>query len=92
MGSQHRQSEGRYQLHRCNFGGQVAWLWHGYVGPEFLANWTPSFDVTSALIDGSPHVANYMANAIGVFRLGADGQFQPFISGASAERRLARTS
>jgi hypothetical protein len=65
----------------ANFGGQVAWLWHGYVGPEFLANWTPSFDVTSALIDGSPHVANYMANAIGVFPLGADGQFQPFISG-----------
>ena len=65
----------------ANFGGQVAWLWHGYVGPEFLANWTPSFDVTSALIDGSPHVANYMANAIGVLHLGADGQFQPFISG-----------
>jgi len=65
----------------ANFGGQVAWLWHGYVGPEFLANWTPSFDVTSALIDGSPHVANYMANAIGAFPLGADGQFQPFISG-----------
>jgi len=64
-----------------NFGGQVAWLWRGYVGPEFLANWTPSFDVTSALIDGSPHVANYMANAIGAFPLGADGQFQPFISG-----------
>src|SRR6185369_7173780 len=39
------------------------------------------FDVTSALIDGSPHVANYMANAIGVLHLGADGQFQPFISG-----------
>jgi len=65
----------------ANFGGQVAWLWHGYVGPGFLANWTPSFDVTSALIDGSPHVANYMANAIGAFPLGADGQFQPFISG-----------
>jgi hypothetical protein len=40
-----------------NFGGQIAYLWRGYVGPEFLANWTPSFDVTTALVDGSPHVA-----------------------------------
>jgi hypothetical protein len=64
-----------------NFGGQIAYLWRGYVGPEFLANWTPSFDVTTALVDGSPHVANYMANAIGVARFGADGQFQPYVSG-----------
>jgi hypothetical protein len=65
----------------ADFGGQIAWLWRGYVGPEFLANWTPSFDVTSTLIDGSPHVANYMVNAIGAYPLGADGRFQPYISG-----------
>jgi hypothetical protein len=62
-------------------GGQAAWLWKGIVGPEFLFEWQPTFDVNSAFIDGNAHVLSYMANAIGAIPLGADGQVQPYISG-----------
>jgi hypothetical protein len=63
------------------FGGQVGWLWRGIVGPEFLADWAPSFDVTTVFVNGNTHVHSYMANAIGALPLGADGQIQPFVSG-----------
>src|SRR5882672_3084948 len=33
------------------FGGQLAYLWHGYVGPEFLADWAPNFDVSTVFVD-----------------------------------------
>ena len=66
---------------RVAFGGQVGYLWRGMVGPEFLVEWAPNFDVTSAFIPGDTHVITYMANAIGSIPLGADGQFMPFISG-----------
>jgi hypothetical protein len=71
------------------FGGQVAWLWRGIVGPEFLADWAPSFDVSSALIDGNTRVANYMINAIGAIPLSADGQIQPYVSGGWGRTRLS---
>jgi len=71
------------------FGGQVAWLWRGIVGPEFLAEWAPNFDVTSVLIDGNTRVANYMINAIGAYPLGADGQWQPYVSGGWGRTRLS---
>lgn len=70
------------------YGGQVGYLWRGIVGPEFIAEWAPRFDLESAfingntrVIDGNTHVANYMFNAIGSIPLGADGQIQPYISG-----------
>jgi hypothetical protein len=63
------------------YGGQVGYLWRGMVGPEFLFDWTPNFDVTTAFINGNTHVHSYMFNAIGAIPLGADGQWQPFISG-----------
>ena len=72
-----------------DFGGQVAWLWKGIVGPEFLADWAPSFGVTSAFIDGDTRVANYMINAIGAIPLGADGQIQPYASGGFGRTRLS---
>ena len=71
------------------FGGQIAWLWRGYVGPEFLADWAPNFDVTSAFIDGDTRVANYMINAIGAYPLGADGQIQPYVSGGWGRTRFS---
>jgi hypothetical protein len=70
------------------YGGQVAYLWRGIVGPEFLAEWAPSFDITSALIDGNTHVSNYMFNAIGAIPLGADGQIQPYVSGGWGRTQL----
>ena len=72
-----------------NFGGQIAWLWRGYVGPEFLANWTPSFNVTNTILDNNPRVANYMVNAIGAYPLGADGQIQPYASGGWGRTRIS---
>jgi hypothetical protein len=64
------------------YGGQVGYLWHGVVGPEFLFEWAPNFNaISSTFISGDTHVHSYMANAIGAIPLGADGQFVPFISG-----------
>ncbi len=62
-------------------GGQVGYLWRGIVGPEFLFNYAPNFDVSSAFIPGDTRVLSYMANAIGAYPLGADGQFVPYGSG-----------
>ena len=70
-------------------GGQAAWLWKGIVGPEFLLEWQPTFDVNSAFIDGNAHVFSYMANAIGAIPLGADGQVQPYVSGGFGRIQLA---
>jgi hypothetical protein len=63
------------------YGGQVGYLWRGMVGPEFLFDWAPTFDVNALLIDGNAHALSYMANAIAAIPLGADGQIEPFISG-----------
>lgn len=63
------------------WGGQVGYLWRGIVGPEFLADFSPNFDVTSVFIPGNTHVGSYMANAIAAIPLGADGQFTPYASG-----------
>jgi hypothetical protein len=72
-----------------DFGGQIAWLWKGIVGPEFIADWAPNFGVTSAFIDGDTRVANYMFNAIGAYPLGADGQIQPYVSGGYGRMRMS---
>ena len=60
------------------WGGQVAYLWKGIVGPEFLFNFSPDLDVSSAFIPGNTHAGAYMANAIAAYPLGADGQFVPY--------------
>jgi len=64
-----------------DFGGQVGYLWKGAVGAELVGNVSPSFKLNNALVSGDPNVNSYMANAIGALPLGADGQFQPYISG-----------
>jgi outer membrane protein with beta-barrel domain len=63
------------------FGGQLAYLWHGVLGPEFIADWAPTFDVTSPFVDNNPRLASYMANLIGAFPLGSAGQVVPYLSG-----------
>jgi hypothetical protein len=64
-----------------DYGGQVAYLWRGIVGPEFLAGYSPSFKMNNLLLAEDPHVSTYMANAIGVLPLGAKGHIQPYLSG-----------
>ncbi len=62
-------------------GGEVAYLWKGLVGAEFLTDFAPSFNIGNASIADGPLVSSYMANAIGAIPLGPRGQFQPFVSG-----------
>jgi hypothetical protein len=67
------------------FGGNVGYLWHGWVGGEFLANFSPNFSLDPgrrALLAGEePWINTYMANAIGSVPLGAEGRWQPYVSG-----------
>ena len=66
-----------------SYGGQLSYLWHGYVGPEFLADFSPTFDVGNLTFidDNNSRVSTYMANVIGALPLGANGQFLPYASG-----------
>jgi hypothetical protein len=66
-----------------DFGGSLGYLWNNAIGAEFLAGFTPNFRTQNNLIlgDSRPNVNSYMLNAIGAVPLGADGQWQPFISG-----------
>jgi hypothetical protein len=64
-------------------GGQIAYLWRGVFGGEFLADFAPSmeFDNSRLSADRNINVNSYMANAIGTYPVGAEGQFQPYASG-----------
>jgi len=64
-----------------DFGGEIAYLWRGVVGPEFLANYSPSFKMNNPLLTDDPKVLSYMFNAIGALPLGAGGHFTPYVSG-----------
>ena len=66
-----------------DFGLSVGYLWHSMVGAEFLAGFTPNFNVANSFVssDASPEVNTYMVNAVGSMPLGADGRFQPYVSG-----------
>ncbi len=64
-----------------DFGGQIGYLWGGVVGAELLGDFAPKFKLNNALLADNPMVNAYMLNAIGAVPLGADGQFQPYISG-----------
>lgn len=63
------------------YGGQVGYLWHGIVGGEFLADFAPHVSLDNPILSKDPHVNSYMGNVIAAFPFGADGEFQPFISG-----------
>jgi hypothetical protein len=62
-------------------GGQASYLWHGMVGAEALADFTPSFHVNSLALTDNPHLNTYMANGIFAYPLGDTGQFEPYVSG-----------
>jgi len=68
-----------------NFGGNVGYLWHGLVGGEFAANFSPNFSLDpgrrALLLGDQPWINTYMANAIGAVPLGAEGRWQPYVSG-----------
>jgi hypothetical protein len=66
-----------------DLGFSVGYLWRSVVGAEFLAGFTPNFNLANSLVasEASPEVNTYMFNVVGAVPLGADGQFQPYVSG-----------
>ena len=72
------------------YGGQVGYLWHGIVGPEFLVEWAPNFNgFDTVLISGDTSTSSYMLNAIGAIPLGANGAYVPFVSGGFGRIRAS---
>lgn len=65
----------------ADFGGQVAYLYRGILGGEFLADFSPRFKEDNLFFAESPNVNAYMANVIGAVPIGSGGMFQPFLSG-----------
>jgi hypothetical protein len=63
------------------FGGQIAYLWAGKIGAEFLADFSPSFKVNSLLIADDPFSNTSMFNVIAVAPFGSDWKVQPYVSG-----------
>jgi opacity protein-like surface antigen len=64
-----------------DWGGEIAYMWNGFVGAEFIGSFDPSFKVTSPLLTDNSRVATYMGNAIVGLPVGSGGQFQPYGSG-----------
>jgi opacity protein-like surface antigen len=64
-----------------DFGGEIAYMWNGYIGAEFIGAFDPSFKVTSPLLPDNSRVGTYMGNAIAGLPVGSGGQFQPYLSG-----------
>ncbi len=65
-----------------DFGGQVAYLWRGTIGAEFLADFAPNVGDNAAFAS-EPKVNSYMGNIVAALPLGAAGRFQPYVSGGA---------
>jgi hypothetical protein len=64
-----------------NFGGQIAYLYRGAIGGEFLADFAPHFRLNNVLLADNPMVNSYMFNIIGAVPLGGEAHVQPYVSG-----------
>jgi hypothetical protein len=65
-----------------DFGGQIAFLFRGNIGAEFLADFAPSAG-DSAAFASDPKVNSYMGNIVAALPLGASGRYQPYMSGGA---------
>src|SRR5262245_27783932 len=74
-----------------NFGGQVAFLWRGYVGAEALVDFSPSFQLNNLFFEDNPDVNSYMANGIAGVPLGSENQYLPYISGGFGAIQMRST-
>jgi|KBSSwiStaDraftv2_1062776.scaffolds.fasta_scaffold20933_6 hypothetical protein len=74
-----------------NFGGQVGYLWRGVVGAEVLADFSPSFEINSILLEDNPHIYTYMANGIAAVPIGDHNQFLPYFSGGVGAVQMLAT-
>ena len=65
-----------------DFGGQVAYLWHGTFGGEFIADFAPNVG-DNVVLASQPRVNSYMGNLVAAVPLGASGRYQPYMSGGA---------
>jgi len=75
-----------------NFGGEVGYAWAGAYGAEFMANYSPNFELGNVLLAQRPKVATYMANGLAAvpIHIGNTG-FRPFVSGGIGSIQLRST-
>jgi hypothetical protein len=64
-----------------DFGGQIAYLWGGKVGAEFIADFAPNVGHTNFFFVNEPDINSYMLNVITSVPIGMGGAFQPYASG-----------
>ncbi len=64
-----------------DFGGQVGYLYRGFIGGEFIADFAPRFNMANAFLADRPNVNAYMANLIIAAPLGTEAAIQPYVSG-----------
>jgi hypothetical protein len=66
-----------------DFGFSAGWLWHSMAGVEFVAGFTPNFNLANSFVgtEASPALNTYMFNLVGTLPLGAEARFQPYVSG-----------
>ena len=64
-----------------DFGGQIAYLYRGMIGAEFLGDFAPNFHINNVLLADNPNVNSYMANVIGAVPIGSEAAVQPYVSG-----------
>ena len=70
-----------------DFGGQLAYLFRGTIGGEFIADFVPNVGDNLAFAN-EPHVNSYMGNIIAAIPLGASGRYQPYMSGGAGVIQL----
>lgn len=74
---------GDFDDETVDFGGSFSWLWRSVLGGEFIAGFSPNFNLLgdSAIDADDTMVNSYMFNAIGAIPLGENRNWQPFVSG-----------
>jgi hypothetical protein len=64
-----------------DFGGSLGYT-NGWIGGEFMAGFTPNFQLRNNILAGEePQVNSYMMNLMVSVPVGDDFRFQPFVSG-----------
>jgi hypothetical protein len=63
-----------------DFGGALGYT-SGWLGAEFLAGFTPNFQMSNRLFVDEPQVNSYMFNLMAGVPMGSEKSWQPFVSG-----------
>jgi hypothetical protein len=63
-----------------DFGGALGYT-SGWFGAEFLAGFTPNFQLRNNIFVGEPQVNSYMFNLMAGVPMGSEKSWQPFVSG-----------